>query len=253
MTDEGLEIRDGIEAKESILTQLAAALELIREHKPSRITTLGGECAVSVAPFSELARRYGEDLAVVWIDSHPDVGTPKSQYSGFHAMAVAALIGHGDPDILALLPATVSPDHLALVGLHAWTEDDYPNAAVWGLTSFSPDVLRGSSKPLLDWLASTGCSRVAIHFDVDAVDLNEFGTGNDTGLGLGNEVGGLASSEVRRIVADIESASDVVALTIAEFYPRQAIRIQQILGGFPLLAPPRPANDINANLIHADQ
>jgi arginase len=34
----------------------------------------------------------------VWIDSHPDIGTPASQYPGFHAMAVAALTGHGHPD-----------------------------------------------------------------------------------------------------------------------------------------------------------
>ncbi|MFI8986267.1 arginase family protein [Streptomyces antimycoticus] len=37
---------------------------------------LGGECAVSVAPFAELARCYGDELAVIWIDSHPDIGTP---------------------------------------------------------------------------------------------------------------------------------------------------------------------------------
>jgi arginase family enzyme len=49
-----------------------------------RITTLGGECSVSVAPFSELANRYGDDPAIVWIYSHPDVGTPDSEYPGYH-------------------------------------------------------------------------------------------------------------------------------------------------------------------------
>jgi arginase family enzyme len=79
---------------------------------------LGGECAVSVAPFSALARRY-DDLAIVWIDSHPDIGTPASHYPGFHAMAVAALTGHGDPEVQQLLPAIVYADRVALVGLHA--------------------------------------------------------------------------------------------------------------------------------------
>jgi arginase len=64
MDDTGLELADGIEAKQVILTLLAQALEVIREHDPARIVTLGGECAVSVAPFSELAHRYGEDLAL---------------------------------------------------------------------------------------------------------------------------------------------------------------------------------------------
>jgi arginase len=118
MDDAGLELADGIEAKQVILSQLAQALEVIREHDPARIVTLGGECAVSVAPFSALARRY-DDLAIVWIDSHPDIGTPASHYPGFHTMAVAALTGHGDPEVQQLLPATVSADRVALVGLHA--------------------------------------------------------------------------------------------------------------------------------------
>ena len=168
-----------------ILAQLAQAFEVIRQHDPARIITLGGECAVSVAPFSELARRYGDDLAVVWIDSHPDIGTPASQYPGFHAMAVAALTGHGDPQVQELLPAIVSPDRVALVGLHVGAEDDIANVAQGGIRAFSPDDLRVTTQPLGDWLAATGCSHVAIHFDVDAIDSNELV------LGLGAEPGGL--------------------------------------------------------------
>ncbi|MEU6786518.1 arginase family protein [Nonomuraea angiospora] len=157
------------------------------------MTTLGGDCSVSVAPFSELARRYGDDLAVIWIDSHPDIGIPRSEYPGYHAMAVAA----------------------------------------WGIWSFSPEELRPPMRPLLDWLAVTGCSRVAVHFDVDAVDSRE------VLLGLGAEPDGLTGGQVRRIVADIDGAADVVALTIAEFFPRQVMHLRQILSGFPLLSATR--------------
>lgn len=229
MDDAGLHLRDGIEAKEAILTQLTRAFDVIREHDPARIVTLGGECAVSVAPFAELARRYGDDLAILWIDSHPDIGTPASTYPGFHAMAVAALTGHGDPDVLHLLPATLSADRVALVGLHAWSDDDIGNVAEWGIRTFSPDDLRTTTQPLLDWLAATGCSRVAIHFDVDTIDSNEIV------LGLGAEPGGLVSAQVRRIAADVGAAADVVGMTIAEFIPRQVIHLQQLLTDFPLL------------------
>jgi arginase len=233
MDDTGLELADGIEAKQVILTQLAQALEVIREHNPARIVTLGGECAVSVAPFAALADRYGEGLAIVWIDSHPDIGTPASQYPGFHAMAVAALTGHGDPEVQALLPATVSPDRVVLVGLHAWAEDDIANVAHWGIRAFSPDDLRATTQPLEDWLAGTGCSRVAIHFDVDTIDSNEHV------LGLGAEPGGLTTAQVRRIFADIDAVTDVVGLTVAEFIPRQVMHLQQLLTGFPLLGTSR--------------
>ena len=73
--DIGLSKQDGIEAKEAVVAQLARALEVIGRYNPQRILTLGGECSVSVAPFSWLAERYDDDLAVLWIDSHPDVGT----------------------------------------------------------------------------------------------------------------------------------------------------------------------------------
>jgi arginase len=232
MDDEGLTLRDGIEAKDVILRQLAQALAVIRQHDPARIVTLGGECAVSVAPFSELARRYGDDLAIVWIDSHPDIGTPASSYPGFHAMAVATLTGHGDQDVQNLLPATVSADRVALVGLHAWTEDDIGNVAAWGIRAFGPDELRTGTRPLRDWLAATGCTRVAIHFDVDTVDSNEIV------LGLGAEPDGLTGAQVGGIVDDLGASADVVGLTVAEFIPRQVMHLQRILAGFPLLGAP---------------
>jgi arginase len=145
-------------------------------------------------------------------------------------MALATLTGHGDPDVQELLPANVSPDRVALVGLHSWTDDDFPNIAEWGIQSFGPDELRQSTRPLLDWIAATGCLRLAIHFDVDAVDSNEIV------LGLGMEPDGLTSTEVRRIVADIDGAVDVVGFTIAEFIPRQVMHLRQILNGFPLIS-----------------
>jgi arginase len=111
--DAGLEEIDGIEEKRAVVDHLARALEVIRQHSPARIFTLGGECSVSVARFSELAARYGDDLAIVWVDSHREIGTPASAYPGYHAMAVAALTGHGDPEVLALLPAIVAPERVA--------------------------------------------------------------------------------------------------------------------------------------------
>jgi arginase len=81
-------------------------------------------------------------------------------------------------------------------------------------------------------MRATGCSRVAVHFDVDTIDSDEIV------LGLGAEPGGLTSSQVRRLVADVTAAADVVGLTIAEFFPRQVMHLQQILRGFPLITPP---------------
>lgn len=229
LSDTGTEVRDGVEAKDAVLRQLSAALAIIAERAPARIVTLGGECSTSIAPFASLEARYGDDLAVVWIDAHPDTDTPTTHYNGHHAMAVSTLVGNGDPDVLQLLPATVDPRRVALAGLHAWTEDAYPNVAAWGIEAFSPAALRTSSAPLLHWLAGTGCSRVAIHLDVDVVDSNE------VVLGLGAEPGGLRIDEVRRLIADLGAASDVVGVTVAEYIPRQVLQVRGLLDGLPLL------------------
>ncbi len=138
--------------------------------------------------------------------------------------------GHGDPELLQVLPATITADRVALVGMHDWTDPGLPAIARdCGLTVFAPDELRSTSTPLLDWLNATGATKVAIHFDVDTIDADEMQ------LGLGADIGGLTSTEARRLVADIDTSTDVVGLTIAEYIPRQVMHLQQLLAGFPLL------------------
>jgi arginase len=228
--DEGLEERDGIEAKSAVLDQLDRALAIIRAHDPERITTLGGDCGVSLAPFSALVERYRDDIAVLWVDSHPDMGTGETAYAGYHAMVVSALTGHGDREILQRLPATVPGSRVALVGMHDWTDDSLPPLAdEWGLTVFSPDHLRTDSSTLLEWLRHTGASKAVVHFDVDTIDARELR------LGLGADLGGLTGTQARRVVSDISAEIDVVGLTIAEFVPRQVMHLQALLEGFPLL------------------
>ena len=230
MGDVGLEELDGIEAKTIVLAQLEQALVTIKRFDPERITTIGGECSVSLAPFSYLLSRYGDTMAILWIDSHPDMGTGETAYSGFHAMVVAALTGHGDQDVLNLLPATTTPDRVALVGMHDWTDPTLPAiAAEWGLNVFPPDSLRSTSAGLLDWIAATRATKVAVHFDVDTIDANEIQ------LGLGADRGGLTSRQAARIVADIHRATQVVAVTIAEDIPRQVMHLQRLLSEFPLM------------------
>ncbi len=220
---------DGIESRAAVVRSLAAGLAVIGRHDADRILTLGGECSVSVAPFAALADRYGDDLAVVWIDSHPDTDTGETGYDGYHAMAVSTLLGRGDPEITGMLPATLPASRVALAGLHEWEDAGYRNVSEWGLRAFSPDDLRASTAPLLEWLAATGASKVAVHLDVDTVDSDE------VVLGLGAVPGGLSREQVRRVVADLASAADVVGFTVAEFIPRDVLAVQGLLEGLPLI------------------
>ena len=101
-------VQDGVIDRDIIFRQTQAALAMLRAAAPDRIVTLGGECSVSVVPFTYLAARYGGDVAMVWIDAHPDLTWPGDVYQGYHAMAVAACMGDGEQRIASLLPARFS-------------------------------------------------------------------------------------------------------------------------------------------------
>ena len=115
---------------------------------------------------------------------------------------------------------------VALTALHAWEEDAYAHVARWGLPVFRPDELRDSSQTLVQWLQTTGASKVAIHLDVDS---------DEAALGLGKVPGGLTRAQVRRVVADLAAVADVVGLTIAEFIPRDVLALQGLIEGMPLI------------------
>ncbi len=219
---------DGIFAREVVLSQLIEALRLIDATSPDKILTLGGECSVSVAPFAHLAAKYGDDLAVVWLDAHADCTLPGDAYDGYHAMAISHLTGHGDQEIVDALPATVDPSRIALAGVHVWTDWDLPTAREWGIQSFSADEVNTGSASLLAWLKATGCSRVAVHLDLDVVDSN------DVILGLGMEPDGLSRKALVRTIGDLADAADLVAVTVAEYVPRQVIAVSELLSALPL-------------------
>ena len=82
------ESKNGILNYDEIVAQSKAALEILNTHKPDKILTLGGECSVSVVPFSYLAHKYSGDVAIVWIDAHKDLNLQGDSYEGYHAMAL---------------------------------------------------------------------------------------------------------------------------------------------------------------------
>ena len=117
-------VTDGVLDRDAIAQQTRAALDILDIENPDRIVTLGGECSVSVVPFTWLASKYPDDVAVIWIDAHPDITLPGDVYPAYHAMAVTALMGDGDKKILGQLPAKIDPSRILFVGLRDWERDE---------------------------------------------------------------------------------------------------------------------------------
>lgn len=228
MTDR--EATDGVTDRDILLRQTKAALEMLRAANPDKIVTLGGECSVSVVPFTYLADKYKEDVAVIWLDAHPDITLPGDVYSGYHAMAVTACMGYGEQQIVSALPARIDPSKILLVGLRNWERDEIKlRQEEYGIKYLSPRDVVGNSDAIKTWLKSCGASKVVIHFDMDVLDPAEIIAA------VGTDPDGMKIEEVVRVINDIAAEWDLVGLTIAEPMPRTAIRIKNMLHSLPLL------------------
>ena len=220
---------NGINSYNAILKQSKDALDILNENKPERIVVLGGDCAVSVVPFTYLAAKYTDNVAIVWIDAHPDINLPYDGYEGYHAMALTACLGLGDKDIINMLPAKVDASKSLLVGIREWDKGMQERQKELGIKGLSSEEVAKNSSAILEWLKNTGAKKVLIHFDLDVLDPN------DLIAAVGVVPNGMKIDEVVRIVNDISAEYDVVGLTIAEHMPRVAIKIKNMLNNLPLL------------------
>lgn len=221
--------RDGIIDKSEIVAQNRFALNALLSHDADRVVTIGGCCSVSAVPFSYLASRYPDDLAIIWLDSHPDTNLPGGINHGFNTMVVSHLIGKGDDELLAQLPAVLPASRVALTGTHAWDDQDPENIDRWGLTRIPPTGHDAFIAQVLEWVASTGCTRVALHFDLDVISSRQ------AAFGMAHEPDGIPLETAAATIAAVAESFDLVGLTVSEFVSREAAILRSLLGGLPLL------------------
>ncbi len=221
---------DGVLDRDIIIKQSKAALDILNMEQPNKIVTLGGECSVSVVPFTYLANKYKNDVAMIWIDAHPDITLPGDVYPAYHAMAVTACMGLGDNKIISELPAKISPSKILFVGIRDWERDEIKTRQQqYGIKHLTPEDVRANDNAIHEWLKSCGASKVVIHFDMDVLDPAEIITA------VGVIPNGMKIAEVVKVINDISKEKEIVGLTIAEAMPRTAIRIKNMLEQLPLL------------------
>lgn len=223
------EEENGILGYKPILDQTKEALKLLNEANPDKIITLGGECSVSVVPFTYLAAKYENDITMIWIDAHPDITLPEDKtYNGYHAMAAAAIMGKGDNGIISELPGKINTDKILFVGLRDWERQQIKNRQEeYGIKHLAPQ--EADSSKILDWIKSTGVKHVVIHFDLDVLDPEEIIPA------VGIVPNGMKIEQVTKIINDISKEYDVSGLTIAEPMPRIAIKLKNMLNQIEII------------------
>ena len=227
-------VQESIIDKFILQEQTMKAFEILWAKNPAKILTLGGECAVSVAPFSYLAGRYKDEVALVWIDAHPDLGVAGDEfYKGYHAMAVSALVGDETLSREFTLPAHIKPQNVLFIGLNSNEAQHYNDRreslgiqAIWG-----KDILADEAKAMSEicaWLAQSGAKKVLIHLDLDVLNPKELYVAvGDTGV--------LSIAQTINAINLISQNAEVVGLTIAEHLSKAQIKLNELLKNLPLI------------------
>jgi arginase len=238
--DEALAVESGILGRKALLAQARAARAAIEKHRPDRIVTLGGDCLIDLAPMAYLNTRYAGNLGVLWVDAHPDVLTPEEFAQG-NAQVLGALLGRGDPELVAEVETLLRPSRVMHAGLDSWMPVEGEVIDALGLRRAGADSLADGSSPVVDWIADEGTAHLAIHFDVDVLDPKTFGpvlfNEPDAPADAWADVprGRMAPGQVIRLLRDVAAACEVVGLAIAEYTPWEAITTRNLLRQLPLL------------------
>lgn len=237
---------DGVVAEHALLRHLQSAQGILAEYRPRRVITLGGDCSVSLAPFDYLSGCYEEGLGVLWLDAHPDISDP-SNSTHLHEMVVSSLIGCGAPHFMERLRHPIEPERIMYAGLICDELRPQDRMAIdLGICAASPEALQESTKPVLDWVDEQDIRHVAIHFDLDVLDPDNFRSiyPAETGLDrrtFGAAIGRMTMSQVGRILRDVSAACDMVGLTVAEHLPWDAFNLRRMLGSLPIFGSGNPA------------
>lgn len=231
-----LAIEDHIYAKRTIMKQLQSAISILNDKNPERVIVIGGECAVSVAPFKYMINKYGaDDVAMIWIDAHPDLIVPgdgTESRQGFHEMPISHIMGlkGTDKDILNILPqkGNLKPQNLLYVGLRVIGDIETKRMNELKLQKLSPEEFRASPQKLNEFIQKTKCKKVVVHLDLDVLDPEELF------CAVGRVPNGMYIKEIVDCLNRIGNESQIVALAIAEHMPQIQMKLQNMFREFSL-------------------
>jgi len=194
--------------RHSALVRMRERIEEAVRASDEPAIVVGGDCGVALGAVSAIA---GDDLAIVWIDAHPDLNTPGSSPSGaFAGMALRAIAGEGEA-LLRLEPG-IAPSRLVLVATRAWDPEEEAFVVAHGITVIRADEL-ASPDTLADAVAATGATRAHVHVDLDALDPADIG-------GIAQAVPfGARTTEVVASIRRLRERLPLAGATLTEFAP----------------------------------
>ncbi len=186
---------------------------------------LGGDHAIAIGSVSGVARHWhglGQKIGLIWFDAHADMNTPDTSPSGnVHGMPLAAVLGFGSPDLLALNPIreagnafSVSPANTVLIGIRDVDSGERELIERLRLRAFTMSDIdeRGMAAVLNESIriACDGTAGFHCTFDMDCVDP-------DAAPGVGTSViGGPSFRESHLALEKIARSGKMLSMDLTE-------------------------------------
>lgn len=184
---------------------------------------LGGDHSLAIGSFAGVSdhfARQGQSVGLIWFDAHGDFNTPETTPSGnIHGMALALLLGHGDPDLAGLggRAPKASAQRTVLIGVRDLDPGERETLRRAGVTVFTIREVdeRGMREVTREAIAIAGVRTAGIHvsFDLDVLDPED-------APGTGTPVeGGLSYREAHLAMEILADAASIVSVDLVEVNP----------------------------------
>lgn len=180
---------------------------------------LGGDHSVCLGAVAGASVALNGNLGLIYLDAHGDLNTTETSPTGnIHGMHLAALLGHGEPQLVSVHGpgAKLQPGNLLLVGGSDYDQAELDLVRRERIDSFSMlDLLTSGLAPLLgkiDKLAKK-VDNVWVSLDLDCIDQLYA-----PAAGMPN-AGGLTYREITAIAEYIAKTCHVVGVDVVEYNP----------------------------------
>jgi arginase len=188
---------------------------------------LGGDHAQAIGTVSGMARalrRRGQRMGIVWVDAHTDMNTPDTTISGnIHGMPLAALLGFGPPELVALAggePALL-PEHVAIIGARDVDRAETNLVARTGVRVYTMSELdeRGTAVCAREAFERVTRGTIGVHlsFDLDGVDPED-------APGVGTPVPGGLTLRESHLLCELAASYNLLGMEMVELNPTLDIR-----------------------------
>lgn len=176
------------------------------------VITIGGDCGVEFASIGDAAEKSGGDLAVVWLDAHPDANSPATSSSGaFTGMVLRSVVGDGIGALSATGDGRVDGSKVVVAGVREYDEGEAEYLGGIGASVVTADVF--SPDAVVEAVAATGATNIYVHVDLDVLDPADV-RGIDSPVPFGVRLAELVAT-----ITALRSRFSLAGAGITEFAP----------------------------------